>query len=125
MKPLMPRLHLLQDGLAMFLGGELQVAVYTDMLDHPGTTIRQTYDRMRQTYRDQLAYTTVSTVANKLCDKGVLHRKKHATKADYLYTASVEENELIARCVQLVVDKLREEYPDELAFAIVADRGEL
>lgn len=118
MKPMMPRLHLGQDGLAMFLGGELQVAVYSDVLDHPGTTIRQAYERMRKTYRDVLAYTTVSTVATKLCDKGILQRVKHATKADYLYTAAVEEDELIARCVQLVVDKLNEEYPEELLDAL-------
>lgn len=119
---MIPRLHLNQDGIAMFLGGELQAAVYIDVLDHPGI-LRDIHERMQRTYRQGVAYTTIASVANKLCKKGILKREKAINGRDYIYTALIEEDELINICVMLVVHKLYEEYKETLLHAMAIVEG--
>lgn len=119
----MPRLHLNQDGLAMFLGGELQVAVYLQVLDNPGI-LRDVHGRMQHTYRQGVAYTTVATVANKLCDKGILKRERHSNGRDYTYTALIDENTLIEIALALIVRKLYNEYKETLQDTIEEAKGQ-
>lgn len=110
------RLHLNQNGLAMFLGGELQTAVYLEFLDHPGT-LREIHTRMQHTYRQGVAYTTIASVANKLCKKGILKRAKLGTARDYTYTAVIDEDALIEYCIARIVKHLHSEYDMQLADA--------
>ena len=116
MKAMMPRLHLNCTGLAIFLGGTTQVAVYRAVLEQPGT-LRRVLNRVNEEY-GPIAYTTVATIANKLCDKGILERvKTDNPKTEYVYTARYTEAELIRCCANLVIDKLNEEYPAQLSVA--------
>lgn len=110
MNKLIPRLYLNLDGLATLLGGEGQAAVFR-AAQTPGT-LRQVMDRVNLDY-GPVAYTTVATIANKLCDKGILYRiKKHGNRVEYTYGTAYEEDALIDECVKAVIIKLRDEFPD-------------
>lgn len=71
--------------------GALEAAVLEQVWAVPtGLTPREVLDRLD----DDLAYTTVMTILNRLFAKGLLARERHGRA--YRYTALLNESELVA-----------------------------
>lgn len=118
MNRLIPRLYLNFNGLAMLLGGESQARVFCAVLEYPGILRRVMETVNDDPAYEPIAYTTVATIANKLCDKGILKRTKiDGAKVEYVYRAEYTEDELIALCIDTVMIRLREEYPEYISRA--------
>ena len=58
--------------------------------------------QVRDSLRGRLAYTTVMTVLNRLCDQGLAVRRR--TGRAYAYTAVVDEAEVTARQMRRLLD---------------------
>lgn len=97
-------------GLAMFLGGNTQCAVYLAVLARPSANVKRIQKYIDVFHGINVAYTTVATVANRLCDKGILMRQidPNATKVEYIYTALISDRDLLAYATQTVLKALDE-----------------
>jgi len=110
------RIYLKETGLAMFLGGESQVSVFRAIAKRPGGTILRAV--ARELHRDgnsTIAYTTIATLANKLCDKGILRREKINMHA-YRYHALFTEQEIIRQGITYVFRLFADQFPNDLEY---------
>jgi len=111
---IMNKVYLDQTGLAVFLGGKTQELVYRAVQAKSGsvTSIRSYVNAKLD---KPLAYTTVATIANKLCDKGILKRvnayKTIHNKPEYCYSILLDENRLVRCAMHRILTKLLEEQP--------------
>lgn len=108
------RFNLELDGLSSLLGGDTQAAVYREICAQPGANLRVIHKRIVLDYAD-IAYTTVSTIANKLVAKGILARKAsdNPAKREHHFYPLLTEEELIECGVALIINKLLTEFPTE------------
>lgn len=108
------KLYLNETGLAIFLGGKTQELVYRAVLAECGS-IRSIRAFVNAQVDAPLAYTTIATIANKLCRKGVLARENvNQWKPEYRYTVLISQQELIKCGIHLVITKLLTEFPNAL-----------
>jgi len=100
--------YLALGGIAMFLGGETQAAVYLAVLASPGANIHIIQKYIEVYHGINVAYTTVATLANRLCDKGILKRSTDPNKAklEYTYTALINDRELITYATEITLKAL-------------------
>jgi predicted transcriptional regulator len=100
--------YLALGGIAMFLGGETQSAVYLAVLARPSANIHIIQRYIEVYHGKTIAYTTVATLANRLCDKGILKRSTDPDKAkrEYTYTALITSDDLIAYATDLTLKAL-------------------
>lgn len=96
------------DGLAMFLGGETQSAIYLAVLARPNANIHQIQKYIKVYHGIEVEYTTVATVANRLCDKHILKRdlNPNTARKEYTYTALISDGELKAYATKVVLQAL-------------------
>jgi predicted transcriptional regulator len=61
------------------------------------------------------AYTTTMTVCVRLASKGLLRREKVGRSYGYVYTATIGEQDFVARELATILDSIAREYPGALA----------
>ena len=100
--------YLALGGIAMFLGGETQSAVYLAVLARPNANIHIIQKYIEVYHGINIAYTTVATLANRLCDKGILRRTTDPNKAkrEYTYSALINDRDLIAYATEITLKAL-------------------
>lgn len=111
------RMYLNEQGIHLFLGRAEAAVMQAVWEGHQ--RLADIHKHMVVEYAP-VAFTTVSTTAFRLVEKGYLTRKRNpATRApEYLYTATLTGHQFIAAVVRKVVHKLMEEYPAETDLAI-------
>lgn len=113
--PMVNRVYLDLEGLALFLGGETQAVIYSCVLAMPGATIKRIQSYLTEEYKP-IAYTTVATTANRLVDKGILARHNTGSKGkpEYVYTALINYDALVDAAIGNVIAALRDQFPDQM-----------
>lgn len=106
------RVYLDLEGLAMFLGGELQAVVYSVVLATPGITLKELHQYINLNYSD-ITLSTIATVANKLVDKNIFQRVNTGTgeRKRYQYTALINYDELVETAITQAFDRLFDQFP--------------
>jgi predicted transcriptional regulator len=114
------KLYLDQEGIAIIVGGETQAAVYYAVLENPHCAIHVIKRLVNERQEKRLMYTTIATIANKLCNKGILTRQNvHQTKPEYRYTVLVPYDELIETAFSQLFSKLAKEFPQAMLDAAI------
>lgn len=114
------RVYLDLEGLAMFLGGELQAVVYSVVLATPGITLKAIHEYINLNYSD-VTLSTVATVANKLVDKNIFQRVNTGIgeRKRYCYTALINYDELVETAIKRTFDRLFDQHTNAaFAYAI-------
>lgn len=104
--PQIQRIYLDLDGLAMFLGGELQAAVYSVVVNKP-STLKEIQQTLVDNYGN-VTMTTVSTIAIRLVAKGIFKRKTERTnyghgRGHFVYTATVDIDDLVKNSMNAAI----------------------
>lgn len=108
-------LRLSADGFAKVLGDlEARVMRTVWAMPQPGTA-RDVHERVFREH--EVALATVTTVLNKLCDKGLLRRDKQ--KGLLHYRATLDEEDLRARVSRRIVEGVLSLGPDAVTASFV------
>ena len=87
---------------------ELESEVMEEIWDQGHVTVRETFEGLNAHSEKQRAYTTIMTIMQRLCEKGVLGRRRQG-KAD-LYEPRVSREEYVQLRAEAEVGALVEQY---------------